>query len=377
MQFSANYNLSDYFERIVKTDNLEGNYQSLSYGLFGEVGSLLSSVKKLTLEGKKVYDYDDAVNEELGDTFWYFCRLTSILGFSLQDIVSPQSEADKPMSFLATNIPGSPVASLLDCGKSKDQSVTLLELAKTSASLLERPNDKKEAIKLLSVFYNNFMHVISLTDNSFSQILKSNLDKVEGRFLDINKSELPNFDVDYEEDERLPDHFQIEIVQKANGKTYMKWQGVFIGDPLTDNIKEEDFYRFHDVFHMANAAILHWSPTFRSLIKHKRKSDVLIDEQQDSGRAIVIEEGLTAWVFSVAKRKDFFDGHDKLSFGMLKTIREFVRGYEVEQCPLSLWEKAILDGYCVFREIKRHKAGFIIGDRKERSLRFELNEQRK
>jgi hypothetical protein len=42
--------------------------------------------------------------------------------------------------------------------------------------------------------------------------------------------------------------------------------GVFIGDPLTDNIRDPDGYRFHDVFHFARAAILHWSPTFRALI---------------------------------------------------------------------------------------------------------------
>jgi hypothetical protein len=64
--------------------------------------------------------------------------------------------------------------------------------------------------------------------------------------------------------------------------------GVFIGDPLTDNILDRDGYRFHDVFHFAHASILHWSPTFRALIKHKRKSDPVVDEAQDSGRAIVV-----------------------------------------------------------------------------------------
>ena len=39
-----------------------------------------------------------------------------------------------------------------------------------------------------------------------------------------------------------------------------------------------------------------WSPTFRALIKQKRKSDPKVDDAQDGGRAIVVEEGLTAWV---------------------------------------------------------------------------------
>jgi hypothetical protein len=48
-----------------------------------------------------------------------------------------------------------------------------------------------------------------------------------------------------------------------------------VGDPLTDNIADRDGYRFHDVFHFAHPAVLHWSPTFRALVKRKRKSDPL------------------------------------------------------------------------------------------------------
>ena len=39
----------------------------------------------------------------------------------------------------------------------------------------------------------------------------------------------------------------------------------------------------------------------RALIKHKRKSKPDYDEAQDSGRAIVVEEGLTAWIFTDPK----------------------------------------------------------------------------
>ena len=62
----------------------------------------------------------------------------------------------------------------------------------------------------------------------------------------------------------------------------------------------------------------------RALIKHKRKSKPDYDEAQDSGRAIVVEEGLTAWIFTRAKELNFFDGQDRVSLGMLKTIGEFI-----------------------------------------------------
>ena len=138
---------------------------------------------------------------------------------------------------------------------------------------------------------------------------------------------------------------------------------------------DPDGYRFHDVFHLAHAAILHWSPTFRALIRQKRKSDAKLDENEDGGRAIVIEEGLTAYIFSCAKELEFFEGQSSVSFDLLKTINKFVRGYEVEQCPLWLWEKAILDGYQVFRQIVANNGGTVIGDRNTRTISYESNQE--
>ncbi len=71
------------------------------------------------------------------------------------------------------------------------------------------------------------------------------------------------------------------------GKSYVIQQctGINIGDRLTDNRLEPDDYRFHDVFHLAYAAILGWSPVLRALFKVKRKSCPKIDENQDGARA--------------------------------------------------------------------------------------------
>ena len=151
----------------------------------------------------------------------------------------------------------------------------------------------------------------------------------------------------------------------------MRWNGVPIGDPLSDNIEDSDDYRFHDVFHLANAAILHWSPTFRSLIKHKRKSNKGFDDNQDGGRAIVIEEGLTAYIFAYAKKLNFFESQNSISFDLLKVVSNFVRGYEVEECPLKLWERAILEGYTVFRQLRENGGGIVVGNREERTISYE------
>jgi len=55
---------------------------------------------------------------------------------------------------------------------------------------------------------------------------------------------------------------------------------------------------------------------------------------------------------------------------VLKTIQKFVHGYEVERCPLKLWEDAILQGYAVFRKMKENNGGIVIGDRANRTISY-------
>ena len=151
---------------------------------------------------------------------------------------------------------------------------------------------------------------------------------------------------------------------------FQRSNGVFVGDRLTDNALEPDDYRFHDVFHYAHVAVLGWSPVVRALLRLKRKSDPKLDEAQDGARAILIEEGITSWIFGQAQQLGFFEGVKKggLPLDMLKHIRQFVSGYEADQCPLWLWEDAILQGYKAFRFLKEHRRGRIQIDFTNRRL---------
>src|SRR3546814_2609846 len=78
------------------------------------------------------------------------------------------------------------------------------------------------------------------------------------------------------------------------------------------------------------------------------------------------EEGLTAWLFTRAKALNYYKDQKRVSLGILKTVQEFVAGYEVEQCPLKLWEHSILQGYAVFRQVRGAKGGWVIGNRAKR-----------
>lgn len=76
------------------------------------------------------------------------------------------------------------------------------------------------------------------------------------------------------------------------------------------------------------------------------------------------------WIFARAKEINYFEGQQSVSFDLLKTVQQFVAGYEVEACPLRLWEIAILRGYDVFCEVLRNNGGTIVGDRLARTIEY-------
>ncbi len=364
--------LRDYMREIKPTDKLpQDNLEPVLMGLFGEVGSIMATAKKYHREKAAYAGYRQAVEEEFGDALWYFTTLCRRLGIGVDTILSEAANQDGYIkSIAASDLLDGPVSHISSVNAPSDLDKTLLNLGEATAALLGIKSLDERTHDLLYTFSDRYLQALQAARVNFSKVARMNIEKTRGRFLEADTPELPTFDDEFSDEERLPRYFEIKITQRKSGQSYLQWNGVFIGDPLTDNILDPDGYRFHDVFHFAHAAILHWSPTFRSLIKHKRKSDPKLDEAQDGGRAIVIEEGLTAWIFSCAKHLNFFDGKTSVSFDLLKTIQQFVHGYEVEECPLKLWEQAVLEGYEVFRQVRDNNGGIVIGNREARTIEY-------
>lgn len=365
--------LTEYSRQVEPTDRLPLDaLQPVLLGLFGEVGSIMATAKKLHREKEAYAGYRHAVVEEFGDVLWYLAALCRRLKIGL-DMIFSEAVADGQYTsaFAANDAPEWPVAVAHRLAVTPELDPTLLKLGEAAAALLPLKLDTPNAKEILRSFVGSYLKGLQAAKMTFGQVAEYNVAKTVGRFMEPDRAHLPTFDLDYEEEERIPSYFEIVITQRKSGKSYLRWNGVFIGDPLTDNILDEDGYRFHDVFHFAYASVLHWSPTFRALIKQKRKSNPKVDEVQDGGRAIVIEEGLTAWIFSRAKKLGFFEKQKSISFDMLKMIQQFVSGYEVEECPLKLWEDAVLQGYDVFRQVRANNGGTIIGDRKNRRVRYQ------
>ena len=365
---TGSFLLSDYAREIADTDVLDPSEISpILQGLYGEVGGIMSTAKKHIREKSAYPGFKRAAEEEFGDTLWYLAALCRRLSIPLDELFAEAASGGRFKTIgAASDMVEGAFAHVAMPISTDTVDGTLFRLGRSAAALLEIAPDRAKIV----AFTRDYLDALHAAKLAFAEVARGNLRKTRGAFIAPGPEDLVDFDREFGVEEQLPRTFRIRVNQRGSGRSYLQWNGVFIGDPLTDNIADPDGYRFHDVFHFAYSAILHWSPVMRALIKHKRKSKPDYDEAQDSGRAIVVEEGLTAWIFTRAKELNFFDGQDRVSLGMLKTIGEFVIGYEVAQCPLKLWERAILDGYEVFRQIRAAEGGWVIGDRALRTIRY-------
>ena len=170
------------------------------------------------------------------------------------------------------------------------------------------------------------------------------------------------FDDDYPRWEQLPRRMDVWIREETPGTAVTLIDGTQAGDPLRDNRYEDDGYRFHDVFHIAYAAILGWSPTIRAFLRRKRKSNPGADEVEDGGRARVIEEGISAMVFSHAERRNFLADDEEISRQLLRTIMDMTAHLEVRARTEADWERAIRAGFRAWRQVRSQGGGHLQAD---------------
>lgn len=189
----------------------------------------------------------------------------------------------------------------------------------------------------------------------------------------LSSSVSERFDRGFPEHERFPAAFVIqfeEVVEIDLVRVRASLNGKQMGQTLTDNAYDDDGYRFHDVFHLACVAGLGWSPVSRRNLDLKRKTSSQIDEVEDGGRAIVIEEGVTALVFSYAMEHDWLRDVTRVDHDILKMIKKMTAHLEVAECSIAEWEATILMAYPVWDEIVKNRGGAVELDLTARSLRF-------
>ncbi len=271
-----------------------------------------------------------------------------------------------------------------EISKGEDFSILLLGLAGEAGSLLTlykkwlRDGDSFQIVdKRISEELGDILWYLSAIARrqklSLDAVAEQNLKKTSSRWLGSDQQLL--FDETCDVDERLPRSFVAELrdVDDGNGRyvTRMRLDGESLGSPLTDNSYEQDGYRFHDLLHLGLMATLGWSPVIRSLLERKRKSDSILDEVEDGGRAIAIEEGIAALIFTYASQHSMLEGVRTIDWSLLQTCSNMTMGLEAGREPLFNWERAIIQAFAAWRLAINERGVRVYGDLRTQEFRFE------
>ena len=423
--------VSEYLDIVRSTDQLsasdpEERRRISLYGLVGEIGSLTSAVKKSKLGG-----YDNGSNEEvveeIGDVLWYLFHLTTILGFDQEPNILKKDVAHITQEVTDASERGEDIREVLATLDGKrledfktqaqefmaldevtfDQyqatayltarteghvlnDVCLAVLWQLGAELLRQytvPSTEWRINKTLplrepeTVIGEIAWHLAAIArvhEISLNHVV--NVNAAKAQFRSHTEGSDSYYDEDYPDGERLPRKFRIDFVSTSHEYARMYHNGSRLGDQLTDNAYEEDGYRFHDVMHLANAACLRWSPVMRKLLKRKRKSCPKADEVEDGARAQIVEELVVKAIHAEGKRLLPTDQSDvgrlfpekgQITFGLVKTVLEYVKGLEVHDSQEWHWREAIFEGYRVYQRLREEGQGSVTVDLVDRSLSFD------
>lgn len=384
--------ISDYVRDAAKADRLPktGRMGKISptLGLAGEIGSLLTELKKEVRDPKS--GNGDAENrraatrvkEELGDILWYSTAIAKRAGLRFQKHVLHQN-----LERISQNLgPGKKIPSHLDKGaldqlakdlKSQGEKIAgtfsayqsravltskysdnreallryLVQIWKNSGDLIEKLDlakavFSKEEKKIVSKVLGDVMWYVAGFANLYSldldTVAKENLSKVRSLFpTQKQRRYTRHFDGGYGPLEKLPRIFTVEFQSVPKSKeVVMLINGVRVGDRLTDNAYEVtngttgeiEGYRFHDCIHLAFVAVLGWSPVMRALMKLKRKSNKEVDNVEDGARAQIVEEMIVKLAHSYAVETDreaLLDNKNRVSVDLLKQVVALTSGLEV------------------------------------------------
>ena len=181
-QFSI---LNNYIELVIPTDKLPKNdLKPVLMGIFGEVGSIMTTAKKLHREKEAYLEFRHAVVEEFGDTLWYLTTLCNRLGFNVQDIFIDALK-------LTENVIAIDVNELLSNSNSYKISSenlqmideTLLKMGEATIGLLQVRNANDKTLDMIKNFAFCFLKSLQIEQISFTEVVSKNIEKVSGRFM--------------------------------------------------------------------------------------------------------------------------------------------------------------------------------------------------
>ena len=212
-----------------------------------------------------------------------------------------------------------------------------------------------------------------------NDVASANLTKVRARWI-RSIEEVRFYDEDLPKSQRLPRKFiyffKEEVVE---GRLMVRMTdalnaGQQTGELLSDNTYGNDGYRFHDIFHLAFATYLGWSPVFRKLLRNNKKlcnrTPHHLDDAEDGGRAQVIEEAIVAAAYVYAEDHAFLEGATTVGSDLLRHIERITRNLEVRNRTGWEWDRALIEGFNIWRQLKDNGGGYVVGKLEKPCLDF-------
>lgn len=287
-------------------------------GLASETGSILNVYKQYLRDGIDLDANRELLREELGDLLWYTATVATACGLDLDEIA--QSNLVRTRDLYATpdveqDVTGLPV---LDAGFPATERFP----RRLVVEFEQRDHNDGRAIAVMTVI------------------------------------------------DAAPNAFPAGPIPTVDGKELGYTVGGPLGDPLSDNSRRVDAYRFHDAIHFGFMAVLGWSPNTRALLRIKRKSDPPTDECEDGARSIFAEEGLAAVLSRLAKRRMGFLSESSVDGEVIEVAKAATTDLEVAALPGWLWRQAICHGFRAMRRLAENRGGYLIADLDARSLTY-------
>lgn len=287
-------------------------------GLASETGSILNVYKKYLRDGIDVAANREFLREELGDLLWYVAAVATVCDLDLEEI----AEAN---------------------------------LSRTRDRYQSQPAEpRSDALPVFdSAFPSHERFPRQLTVAFAEKRLPSGRATAVLTLVGAEPNQFPN-----------------GPLTSPTGKKIGYEVGTELGDPLTDNSRRIDSYRFHDAIHMAFMAVLNWSPTVRALLRLKRKSNPETDECEDGARAIFAEEGLAAVLSRLAIRRTGFLIEASVDGEVIDVAKAAAVDLEVDSLPGWLWRRAICQGFGAMHQLGDNGGGYLLADLDARTLRY-------
>ncbi|WP_343971630.1 hypothetical protein [Kribbella koreensis] len=287
-------------------------------GLASKTGTILNVYKKYLRDSIDLAANRAILTEELGDELWYIAAVATACGLDLNSIAE---------------------ANLLRTRDRYHGEITVEDLSGLPSFDSEYPMTERFPRKL----------VLSFIEADGSSGVR------QARMVVVSAE---------------PNAFPDGRVTSSDGKVLGFQVGGGLGDPLTDNSRQPDNYRYHDAIHLGFMAVLGWSPNTRSLLKLKRKSDQATDECEDGARAVFAEEGLAAVLSRLAKRRLGFLTELSVDGEVIEVAKAAVTDLEVDAMPSWLWRRAISQGFSALKQLADNEGGYLTADLDARTLTY-------